>query len=143
MKPTTLQPDRAGTLGELLRVSLPLVISYGSTAMMYAIDRMFLSWYSVDAMAAALPAGVMHNKVGILAIGTVAFSNALIGQYDGAGLKGRVVPVVWQGLYLSLFGAAAIALLVPFAPQMFALFGHASAVQEQELRFFTILSWGT
>ena len=143
MKNSAIQPDRAGTLGELLRVSLPLIISYGSTATMYVVDRIFLSWDSVDSMAAALPAGVLHYNLAILAIGTVAYGNAFIGQYEGAGQHGRVGPVVWQGIYISCFAALLVLLCVPFAPQIFSWFGHDSQVQALELRFFKILCFGT
>src|ERR1700680_1573228 len=108
-----LRRDRAGTLGELLRVALPLIISYGSTAMMYVIDRIFLSWDSVDSMAAALPAGVLHYNLAILAIGTIAHGTPCIGQYEGAGQHGRVGSVVWQGIYVSIAGAAAMLVFVP------------------------------
>jgi MATE family multidrug resistance protein len=138
-----LRRDRAGSLGELLRVALPLIISYGSTAMMYVIDRIFLSWDSVDSMAAALPAGVLHYNLAILAIGTVAYGNAFIGQYEGAGQHGRVGPVVWQGIYISFAGAVAMLVFVPLGPAIFEWFGHDAKVQALELRFFTILCWGT
>ena len=140
---TEITADRAGTLRELLVVAVPLVISYGSTAMMYVFDRIFLSWDSVDAMAAALPAGVIHFNLSMLAIGTVAYGTAFIGQYEGAGQHHRVGPVVWQGIYISIAAAAVMALLVPFAPALFALVGHAEEVQSLELRFFRVLALGT
>ena len=143
MQTTAIQPARAGTLGELLRVALPLVISYGSTAMMYVIDRIFLSWDSVDAMAAALPAGVLHYNLAILAIGTVAYGNAFIGQYEGAGQHHRVGPVIWQGIYFSIVAAAVMLVFAPLAPSIFHLFGHDVAVQGLEARFFKILCLGT
>jgi MATE family multidrug resistance protein len=143
MQTTSIQPARAGTLGELLRVALPLVISYGSTAMMYVIDRIFLSWDSVDSMAAALPAGVLHYSLAILAIGTVAYGNAFIGQYEGAGQHHRVGPVVWQGIYFSIVAAAVMLVFAPLAPSIFNLFGHDLAVQGLEARFFKILCLGT
>ncbi|MBI3838169.1 MAG: MATE family efflux transporter [Planctomycetia bacterium] len=143
MKIDPLQREQAGTLGELLRVALPLIISYGSTAMMYVVDRIFLSWDSVDSMAAALPAGVLHYNLAILAIGTVAYGNAFIGQYEGAGQHQRVGPVIWQGIYISLAAALAMLIFVPLAPRIFEWFDHDSKVQSLELRFFTILCWGT
>ncbi len=143
MQSNAIQPARAGTLGELLRVALPLVISYGSTAMMYVIDRIFLSWDSVDSMAAALPAGVLHYNLAILAIGTVAYGNAFIGQYEGAGQHHRVGPVVWQGIYFSIVAAAVMLVFAPLAPSIFRLFGHDAAVQGLEARFFKILCLGT
>src|SRR6185295_13914446 len=106
MKTAYPQPDRAGTLRELLVVALPLVVSSGSTAMMYVVDRIFLSWDSVESMAAALPAGVLHWNVAALAIGTVTYCNAFIGQYEGAGQHNRVGPVLWQGIYISIIAGA-------------------------------------
>ena len=138
-----LKPDRAGTLRELLVVAVPLVISYGSTAMMYVLDRIFLSWDSVESMAAALPAGVIHFNLSMLAIGTVAYGTAFIGQYEGAGQHHRVGPVVWQGIYLSLIASVAMLIMVPLAPSLFALVGHEDGVQSLELRFFRVLALGT
>lgn len=137
------KPDRAGSLRELLGVALPLVVSYGSTAMMYVIDRIFLSWDSVDSMAAALPAGVLHYNLAILAIGTVAYSNAFISQYEGAGQPHRVGAVVWHGIYLCVLAALGMLVFAPLAPVIFGWFGHDSAVQVLEARFFRILCLGT
>lgn len=76
--------DRAGSLSELLKVAVPLIISYTSSALMYIVDRMFLSWDSVESLAASLPAGVLHYNLAALAIGTVTYANAFVGQYEGA-----------------------------------------------------------
>ena len=43
---------------EVLRISLPLVVSMSSTMIMEFTDRVFLANYSLDAIAAALPAGI-------------------------------------------------------------------------------------
>lgn len=135
--------DRAGSLNELLRVSVPLIISYSATALMHVVDRMFLSWYSVDTMAATLPAGVIHWNLASLAIGTVTYANAIIGQYVGAGDVRRVGPVLWQGIYMSLIGGALMICLIPLAGGTFAAFGHHQDIQHLEVRYFTILAFGT
>ncbi|MGD9724668.1 MAG: MATE family efflux transporter [Pirellulales bacterium] len=147
MNSETRHPDplheRAGTFGELLRVALPLIISAGSTAMMYVIDRVMLSWESLDTMAAALPAGVLHWNIMVLALGTVAYGNAFIGQYEGAGDHHRVGPVVWQGVYFSLAAAALVALFAPLSPAVFRWFGHPENIQGYEVRYFSIMCYGT
>jgi MATE family multidrug resistance protein len=143
MKANTHQPDRAGSLRELLVLATPLIISSGSTALMYVVDRIFLSWDSVESLAAALPAGVLHWNLASLALGTVAYGNAFIGQYEGAGQHHRVGPVVWQGIYFSCIAAALMLLFLPLAPQMFAWFGHGERVQALELRCYRILCMGT
>ena len=51
-----------GSLRELVQVALPLVISSGSVTLMYVVDRIFLTWHSPEALAAAMPAS--HDKEG-------------------------------------------------------------------------------
>ncbi len=135
--------DRAGTLAELLAVAVPLVISYGSSALMYVVDRIFLSWDSVEALAASLPAGVLHYNLATLAIGTVAYSNAFVGQYEGADQHQRVGPVIWQGLYLSLIASVLLALSVFAAPAVFAWFDHGAVIAELELKYYRIMCLGS
>jgi MATE family multidrug resistance protein len=135
--------DRAGTLGELAAVALPLVVSYASTALMYMVDRIFLSWDSVEALAASLPAGVLHYNLAALAIGTVAYSTAFIGQYEGAGQHHRVGPVLWQAIYVSLAAAALMLVSLPVAPAAFAWFGHGAAIEPLELSYYRIMCCGS
>jgi multidrug resistance protein, MATE family len=143
--PIDLHAERypAGSLRELLAVGLPLIVSSGSSALMYVADRIFLSWYSVDAMAAALPAGVLHWNLAALAIGTVAYANAFVGQYEGADQHHRVGPVLWQGIYISLIASALILLCVPAAPAVFRWFGHGDNLMGLELSYFNIMCYGT
>ena len=138
-----LARDQAGSMGELLRVAVPLVISYSATALMHIVDRIFLSWYSVDAMAASLPAGVLHWNLATLAIGTVGYANAFIGQYVGSGDTKRVGPVLWQAIYMSLIAAGLLLCVVPLAPRAFAWIGHGTTIEQLETRYFSILTIGT
>ena len=48
-----------GSYRDVLRVSMPIVISMTTTVVMTFTDRMFLANYSIDAIAAALPAGII------------------------------------------------------------------------------------
>ena len=45
-----------GGYGEVLTIAVPMIQSMGSWSLMHFVDRMFLTWYSRDALAAALPA---------------------------------------------------------------------------------------
>jgi MATE family multidrug resistance protein len=135
--------NRAGSLGELLKVAVPLIISYTSSALMYIIDRMMLSWDSVDSLAASLPSGVLHYNLAALAIGTVSYANAFVGQYEGADQHQRVGPVLWQGIYLSAIAAAILACFIPLAPAIFAGFGHEAKILSLEVAYFRIMCVGT
>lgn len=139
-EPATTGTDRAGTFGELVKIAIPLVISASASALMYVIDRVFLSWDSLDAMAAALPAGVLHWNLAALGMGTVGYATAFVAQYHGAGQNERIGPVLWQGIYLSLLASVLVALTAPFAESIFAWFGHDSAIQLLEVRYYRIMA---
>lgn len=57
--PDTLPPSTDELLRRLLRLAVPLIISTGSYSVMQFFDRMFLAWYSADAVRAAMPAGFL------------------------------------------------------------------------------------
>ncbi len=135
-----------GSLGELLRVALPLVISSGSNTLLYVVDRIFLTWYSDKAhpaIAAALPAGMLHWTLLSLGFGTVSYVNAFVAQFDGAGEPRRVGAILWQGIYLSLIAAGVVMAFVPFAPAFFEWFGHDPEVRRLETVYFNVLCLGS
>jgi MATE family multidrug resistance protein len=131
-----------GGYGELLRIAFPLILSTGSWSLQHFVDRMFLAWYSPEAIAASTPAGVLTYTLMSPFIGTAGSVSTFVAQYHGAGRPERVGPSVWQGLYISLAGAAALAVLIPLAEPMFRLIGHHEAIQRQEAIYFSILCLG-
>lgn len=134
---------RPGSLSELLRIALPLILSSGSLSLMHVIDRIFLTWSSTAALAAAMPAGLLHWTVMSVFIGTATYVNTFVAQYDGAGKKDRVVASVWQGVYLAVVsGACLTAIFVPLSPAIFAAAGHEPEVQRLENAYFSILCFG-
>ena len=139
MKTDRNNPHPAGSFRELWRVALPLILSCGSLSLMYVIDRIFLTWYSMDALAAVLPAGILHWTVVSVLLGTVQYTNTFVAQYEGAERKDRVAAAVWQGLYLGMAAGICLLVIIPFASPIFALVGHAPAVQKLEADYFSIL----
>ncbi len=125
---------------EVLTLALPLIISTLSWTVMNFIDRMFLLWYSRDAMAAALPAGVLQFAVLCPLLGVASYVNAFVAQYQGAGRPARIGPIVWQGIWIGLLATPLMLALIPLAPLPFALAGHTPAVARLETVFFQILS---
>ncbi|MDH3885700.1 MAG: MATE family efflux transporter, partial [Desulfobacterales bacterium] len=94
---------------QVLRVSLPLVISMSSTMIMEFTDRVFLANYSLDAIAAALPAGITAFLFISFFLGTAQYLNVFVAQYVGSGRPQRVGAVLWQGIYFSVFSGVALA----------------------------------
>jgi len=127
---------------QVLTVAFPLILSTGAWAVQHFVDRMFLTWYSSDAIAAALPAGILNFAVMSLFIGTAGYVNTFVAQYYGAGQYHRIGPSLWQGIYLSLMGGAFLLCMIPLAEPIFRLVAHEPAVREQEIVYFQILCLG-
>jgi MATE family multidrug resistance protein len=127
---------------QVLAISLPLVASMGSITLMQFTDRMFLANYSVDAIAAALPAGIASFTAISFFMGVASYTNAFVAQYTGAGALTRVGAALWQGIYFSLLAAALIASLFFVSGPLFELIGHSSNIQALEVTYFNILTLG-
>lgn len=128
--------------GEVLHIGLPLLVSMASTTVMQFTDRLFLSRYSLDAIAAALPAGLVVVLFVLTCTGLVGYSNVLIAQNLGAGRPRNVGNVLWQALWLSLVLGVGIMTLSFWAEPIFAMSGHSPRLQELERSYFTILCYG-
>ncbi len=115
----------------------------GSTTILQFIDRMFLSWYSPEALAASGPSGMLAFALQSFFIGLVGYSSVFVAQYTGAQQPRNAVAVVWQGLYLAVLSALILLLLLPLGAQVFQLAGHAPGVQRMERDFFSILVMGS
>jgi MATE family multidrug resistance protein len=151
-KPSTLKAPFTSALAgrwhgqggyrELLTTAFPLILSTGSWSLQTFIDRVFLSWYSPETIAASMPAGLLQFTVMSVFIGTCSYAGTFVAQYYGAGLHSRIGKVIWQGLYLSVIGGAIILLFYPLAPLVFRNIGHAAVLQPLEISYFQILCLG-
>ena len=127
---------------EVMAISLPLVASMGSITLMQFTDRIFLANYSVDAITAALPAGIASFTFISFFMGVVNYTNAFVAQYTGAKALNRVGASVWQGIYFSAFAAVLLAALVFLSGNLFDLIGHSPNIRSLEVTYFNILTLG-
>jgi MATE family multidrug resistance protein len=132
-----------GSRQELLRVAVPLVLSSGSLSLMYVVDRILLTWYSTDALAAALPAGMLHWTLVSLFLGIAGYVNTFVAQYEGAGRPDRVAAALWQGIHLSVFASLALLLALPWAGPLFDLLDQDPTIRDMEVEYFSIACLGT
>lgn len=129
--------------GEVLRVGLPLVISMASVTIMLFTDRLFLSHYSLEAIAAALPAGLAHLTLILTLSGLCSYSSIFIAQYVGAKQKDKVGLSLWQGIWLCLFCSIIPIIGYFLAEPIFKLVGHDPEVRRLEVEYFAILCLGS
>jgi MATE family multidrug resistance protein len=86
-------------------------------------DRLFLSRYSVNAIAASLPAGIAWVTISSFFIGIASYTGVFVAQYVGAKRPERAASSLWQGLYFSLFCGLGMSLLYFASPLIFS-FGN-------------------
>jgi len=123
-------------------ISLPLVASMGTITLMQFTDRVFLANYSVEAITAALPAGIVSFTLISFFMGVAGYTNSFVAQYTGAKALDRVGAAVWQGIYFSIFAACFLALFYFLSSRLFDLIGHSADVRALEIAYFNILTLG-
>lgn len=131
-----------GGYREILVLSFPLILSTSAWSIQHFVDRMFLSWYSTETIAASMPAGLLNFTVMSIFIGTASFVNTFVSQYHGSGQFEKIGRIVWQGFYIGLIGGLVNLLLIPFAAPFFNFVGHAELIRHYEITYFRILCLG-
>ena len=131
-----------GGYAQVLRVGLPLLAGMASITAMHLTDRLFLGWYSQDALAAAMPAGAAFFLCTSFFLGTVGYAGVLIAQNVGAGRPEAIGAVLWQGVYFALASCVILAAMALGADAVFAAMGHAPEVRRLETVYFRVLMFG-
>jgi MATE family multidrug resistance protein len=131
------------TLLRLLQMSIPMVISQGAFAVMIFTDRYFLAQVSPAHMAAALGGGVAWFFSFSLFNGILAYANALIAQYLGAGETHKCSKVVTQGLILACGCIPLLIVIALLMRNIFAAMGHSPEQVDLEKSYYTILMFSS
>ncbi len=126
----------------VLSIAVPLILSTGAWSILHFVDRMFLTWYSPEAIAAAMPAGMLNFTIMSLFLGTAGYVTTFVAQYHGSGQHQRIGPVLWQGIYIAVAGGILHLFLIPLAGPIFRFVGHEPLVQEYEIVYFQVLCLG-
>lgn len=133
---------RTGSVGEALRIALPLIIAASGSAIKLFTDRIMLSHYSGEATAAGLSAGIFYFMLVCFWLGAAGYAAAFVAQYIGAGRSDRVGLAVWQGAFLGVFGGLLVATGYFWGGALFQWLGHDPKIMEEEITYFTILCPG-
>ncbi len=131
------------TLRQILKLALPMMVSQGTFAVMIFTDRLFMSEISSLHIAAALGGGVASFSTICLFSGIIAYGNAMVAQYLGAGAKEKCSQVLTQGLLLAILFIPILATLTYFVCDVFAMVGHEPDQAKLEREYYLILMAGT
>jgi MATE family multidrug resistance protein len=118
---------------DVLAVAYPLILSQMSFTLQTFVDRLFLTWYSPEAVAGAVTGLFATWGLIGLFVGTGEYLTTFVAQYLGARRPERIGPAMWQGIYFSLLAGLCIAALAPMAEPVFDFAGHAPLVRRYEV----------
>ena len=105
-------------------------------------DRMFLLWHSTEAMAAAMPSGLLFFTFTCFPLGVVSYVNTFVAQYHGAGRPERIGLAVWQAVRISLWATPLLIVTIPAARWLFSVAGHEPRVAALEIEYFQAIVFG-
>ncbi len=126
----------------MLVIAVPLIFSTGALSIQQFVDRMFLTWYSPESIAAAVPAGILNFTILSLFIGTASYVGTFVAQYCGSGQYHKIGEIVWQGVFFSLCVIPIMLAFIPLSGLIFGSIGHEPDIMELEIRYFMILCLG-
>lgn len=125
----------------MLAVALPLIVQSCFWSLMWFVDRLFLTWYSPEATAAALTGGMYHWTMICLPAGVASYVNTFVAQYYGAGRHRRIGNAVQQGIWFGWLTVPLFLLAIPIAPWLFQGVGSPE-IRAHQVIYFQVLALG-
>ena len=137
MQPTTT--SNHGGMRRVLRISIPLILATSGHALRLFADRVMLSQYAPEALAAAMPAGLTAFCLMAFFIGTAGYAGTFVSQYTGAGQPHKTGSAIWQAIWISLVGGICVGITAQYAEQITSWMQHGDAVQAYQIPYYDVL----
>ncbi|MCP5505246.1 MAG: MATE family efflux transporter, partial [Chlamydiales bacterium] len=122
-----------GSLRQLWKVSSGLMVSFLSMVAMMFVDRLFLSYYSTDALSAATSSGTLFWAGNFLWVTLAAMAEVFVAQYNGSKQYQKLGEPVWQMIWLSGISLIFFVSLGSFGSQFFLESGF---MNQSEIEYF-------
>ncbi len=126
---------------QLLVLAWPLILSNSFTTIQVTIDRIYLSRYSPESLAAATSGLMIFWTPFILLQCTASYVSTFVAQYQGAQKTERIGAILWQAIYFCFLSGCLFLFLLPISGKIVALTGHSSSIQLLEEQYFYCLCW--
>lgn len=128
---------------EVLALGFPLILSMMSVTMQHFVDRIFLTWWSAEAVAGVTTGGFAIYVLTGLFNGTAEYATPFVSQYVGAKREDRIGAVVYQAAYFAALAGVCGWLLSWFVTPLFDAVGHAPSIRVHEIAYARIMLRGT
>ena len=113
----------------ILQTAIPLILATGYLAILEFFDRMFLAWYSKEALAAVTPASALALTCTSLFTGILVYVGNIVAQYQGAKIEEKVGSILWQGIWLTVLSGVILVVISCFSEIVFKIVGHEQSLQ--------------
>ena len=126
----------------ILKLIWPLALGMANSALMQFVDRAYLAHYSLEALEAVLPAGLLMWVFAGFFQSLIGYANVLVGQYHGANEPAKCLAAYRTATGVAL---AAGVLSVPLVFVGYAIFDFTASsprLLADERSYFTIVMLG-
>ena len=128
---------------EVMHLGLPLILSMMSVTVQHFVNRIFLTWWSAEAVAGVTTGGFAIYVLTGLFNGTAEYATPFVSQYVGAKREDRIGAVVYQAAYFALLAGVCGWLLSYLVTPLFDAVGHAQSMRVHEIVYARIMLRGT
>lgn len=131
-----LTPYPTASLRELLYLSSPLILTIFSWSFMGFCSRLFLSYYSLDALQGCTCAIYLCTLFQHPCMRLAATAQVFVGLLKGSNSNKKVGEYIWQMIWFSLFS---MVLTLPLGLWWAPSFFEGSIIKESGLSYFNVL----
>ena len=124
---------------EVLVLAIPLVITTSAGSLQSFIDRMFLSWFDPNALAATVPAALVSMTLTAVFLGLASYVGVFVAQYYGARDHARIGAAVWQGFYTIVLSLPVVIPIYFYIVPIFQMIGHDPVLQVMEADYARVV----
>jgi len=124
----------------MLKIAAPMVMATISYSLMQFADRIMVSYFSEDSIAAILPASMVSFIPGSFALGVMTTLNTFVSQSLGRGAYKACSNYFWQAVYMGIvFSIVTFFIMWPLAPAIFRMMNQPEAIIGLEVTYLRIM----
>ena len=124
---------------DVLVLAIPLIVTTSSSGLQSFIDRIFLSWFDSNALAATVPAFLVCFTLSAVFMGVASYVSVFVAQYYGSQQLNKIGAVVWQGIYVAGFSLLVVIPTFFYIDTIFGWIGHDPVLQVLEVSYARVL----
>lgn len=129
---------RAGSNREVWQLSYPAILTMISQTVMWTVDAAMVGRLGKVELAAVGLGGLVVWTLYSFFVGLTSSVNTFVAQSYGAKQYQKCGMYLWQGLYVSLLGAALIFVVRAFSSEVLSLLGPDPVVQAESASYVRI-----